>query len=55
MNVFSHLTVPVTAEHLSRDMGWHEANTRMLLDALYSLGFVEKRADGYGRPWSRRN
>ena len=47
LNVFSHLTVPVTAEHLARDMGWHESNTRMLLDALFSLGFVEKKADGY--------
>ena len=47
LNVFSHLTVPVTAEHLARDLGWHEANTRMLLDALFSLGFVKKNADGY--------
>ncbi len=47
LNVFSHLTVPVTAEHLSRDLGWHEANTWMLLDALFSLGFVEKKADSY--------
>ena len=47
LNVFSHLTVPVTAEHLSRDLGWHEANTRMLLDALFSLGFVKKSCDGY--------
>ena len=47
LNVFSHLTVPVTAEHLARDMGWHESNTRMLLDALFSLGFVKKKAEGY--------
>jgi len=47
LNVFSHLTVPVTAEHLARDLGWHEANTRMLLDALFSLGFVKKSYGGY--------
>ena len=47
LNVFSHLTVPVTAEHLARDLGWHEANTRMLLDALFSLGFVKKSCGGY--------
>ena len=47
LNVFSHLSVPVTAEHLARDLGWHEANTRMLLDALFSLGFVKKSCGGY--------
>ena len=30
LNVFSHLTVPVTAEHLARDLGWHEANIAIL-------------------------
>ncbi len=47
LNVFSHLTAPVKAEHLARDLGWHEANTRTLLDALFSLGFLKKNADGY--------
>ncbi len=42
LNVFSHLTAPVKAEQLASDLGWNAANTRMLLDALYSIGFVEK-------------
>ena len=47
LNVFSHLTVPVAAEHIAADLGWHPGNTAMLLDALYSLGFVEKQGGLY--------
>ena len=30
LNVFSHLTVPVAAEHIAADTGRHPGNTAML-------------------------
>ncbi len=47
LNVFSYLTEPVQAERLAADLGWHAANTRMLLDALCSVGFTEKRGETF--------
>ena len=47
LNVFSHLTTPVTADHLASDLGWNRDNTAMLLNALYSVGFLEKNGDAF--------
>lgn len=42
MDVFSKLTKKTTAEELAAAQGWHEGNTRYFLDALYSIGYIEK-------------
>ncbi len=47
LDVFSHLTEPVTSQILARQMNWNAPNTRTLLDSLYSLGFVEKKGELY--------
>ncbi len=47
LDVFSHLTEPVTARALAEKMGWHVKNTEYLLSALVSVGFVDKKRDCY--------
>ena len=47
LDVFSHLTEPVTAQTLAQEMNWNSPNTKTLLDSLYSLGFVEKKDERY--------
>lgn len=47
LDVFSPLTTPTTAEALAKANGWNETNTRYLLSALVSIGFLEKNGDTY--------
>ena len=47
LDVFSHLTAPITAQALAQAQGWNEANTRYLLSALVSVGFLKKEGDRY--------
>ncbi len=47
LDVFSHLTEPVAAQTLAREMNWDPPNTKTLLDSLFSLGFVEKKDERY--------
>jgi len=55
LDVFSRLTEPVTADALAASAGWNEANTKVLLDSLCSVGFVERRGEAYvGRPEASR-
>ena len=47
LDIFSQLSEKTTPEKLAAAQGWHEANTRYFLSALYALGFVEKEGDEY--------
>lgn len=47
LDVFSHLSEPVTAQTLAEKQGWHQANTDYLLSALVSVGFLQKEGDTY--------
>ncbi len=47
LDVFSQLEIPVTAQELSRKMGWEESNTFHLLKGLYSLGYLERKEDSF--------
>ncbi len=47
LDVFSNLSAPVSAEDLAARKGWNAANTKVLLDSLFSLGFVRKNEDRY--------
>ncbi len=47
LDVFSRLTEPVTADALAASAGWNAANTKVLLDSLYSVGFVDKKNNTY--------
>ncbi len=47
LDVFSHLGEPSTAQALALKMHWNEPNTKVLLDGLYALGFVEKKDGRY--------
>ncbi len=43
LDVFSHLTQPVSAESLASENGWNPGNTKMLLNGLYSIGFIDRK------------
>lgn len=47
LDVFSHLTTPITAKALAEKMGWHIGNTEYLLSALVSIGFLKKQGVYY--------
>lgn len=47
LDVFSHLSRPITAEELAKEQGWHAGNTDYLLSALVSVGFLKKEGDRY--------
>jgi len=47
LDVFSRLSSPITAKALSDGAGWDRHGTEVLLNALYSIGFVDKQDDGY--------
>ena len=47
LDVFSHLTEPITAGTLAEKLGWHGENTEYLLSALVSVGFLTKEGDCY--------
>jgi hypothetical protein len=47
LKVFSHLTKPVPADSLAREIGTHPENTRLFLDALAANELLHKRDDRY--------
>ena len=47
LDVFSQLSAPITAPALAQANGWDPANTRYLLSALVSVGFLTKEGDAY--------
>ena len=47
LDIYSHLNEKTTAKSLAEKMGWHEANTAYLLEALTALGFVVKDGDAF--------
>ena len=42
MNIFDHLTAPVTSREIAKELGLHEKNTEHLLNALTALGCLTK-------------
>lgn len=55
LDLFSALTEKKTAKKLAAEKGWHDANTKYLLDALFSLGFLMKDEEMYyNRPETDR-
>lgn len=47
MDIFSLLVKPQTAEILAEKQNWHAINTELFLNAVASLGFLEKEKDLY--------
>lgn len=47
LDLFSSLEESKTAEALAAEKGWHAGNTKNLLDAIYSLGFLERDGDTF--------
>lgn len=47
MDVFSKLTAPKTARELAAEMGWHEQNTGLFLEALASIRLLQKEGGQY--------
>lgn len=47
LDVFSPLSTPMTAEALAEARGWDKANTRYMLSALVSVGFLKKEGETY--------
>lgn len=47
LDIFSNLREAVLAEELAERMGWDKANTKVLLEALYSIGFVTREAEAF--------
>ncbi|MCR5090933.1 MAG: class I SAM-dependent methyltransferase [Oscillospiraceae bacterium] len=47
LDVFSRLTEQKSAETLAEEASWNTENTRVLLDSLCSVGFLEKTGDSY--------
>lgn len=47
LDIFAQLKTPKSSDKLSKTMGWHTTNTHHVLNALFSIGFLEKRNDEY--------
>ena len=47
LDLFSQLETAKTAETLAGEMGWNEANTKHILEAVYSLGFLERNGEEF--------
>ncbi len=47
LDLFSALETAKTAETLAAEMGWNAANTKHMLEAVYSLGFLKRDGDEF--------
>lgn len=47
LDIFSYLAVPSTAEEVASRVGYHVQNTKLLLLALHSCGYIHKRGTTY--------
>lgn len=47
LDIFSRLKEATSAEEFAQKRGWHENNTKIMLDALVAIGYLQKQGDAY--------